>query len=111
MLEQQLERGRVVRHHDEQLYVDCGARVITYDRPGYGGSTRQPGRRIADSVGDVAVLVALPVAAASESFSFLSNACLYAFISRLYRFLSTSASRVNSFMRYWSMLRQRAEMT
>lgn len=30
-----------------------GARLISYDRPGYGGSDRRPGRRVADVVGDV----------------------------------------------------------
>jgi len=33
-----------------------GARLISYDRPGYGGSDRQPGRRVADVVNDVAVV-------------------------------------------------------
>jgi pimeloyl-ACP methyl ester carboxylesterase len=30
-----------------------GIRLISYDRPGYGGSTRQPGRRVADCAQDV----------------------------------------------------------
>lgn len=30
-----------------------GIRLIGYDRPGYGGSTPQPGRTVADGVGDV----------------------------------------------------------
>ena len=30
-----------------------GIRLISYDRPGYGGSTAAPGRRIADVAGDV----------------------------------------------------------
>ncbi|MGW3650776.1 alpha/beta fold hydrolase [Streptomyces sp. NPDC000878] len=30
-----------------------GARLISYDRPGYGGSDRRPGRRVADVVSDV----------------------------------------------------------
>ena len=30
-----------------------GIRVISYDRPGYGGSTRQPGRTVADCATDV----------------------------------------------------------
>jgi pimeloyl-ACP methyl ester carboxylesterase len=30
-----------------------GIRLIGYDRPGYGGSTPQPGRTVADCVGDV----------------------------------------------------------
>jgi pimeloyl-ACP methyl ester carboxylesterase len=33
-----------------------GARLISYDRPGYGGSDRSPGRRVADVVGDVAAV-------------------------------------------------------
>ncbi len=31
-----------------------GLRLIGYDRPGYGGSTEQPGRRIGDAASDVA---------------------------------------------------------
>ena len=31
----------------------CGVRLISYDRPGYGGSTRAPGRSIADAAADV----------------------------------------------------------
>ena len=31
-------------------------RAITYDRPGYGASTRHPGRRVADAAGDVAAI-------------------------------------------------------
>ena len=30
-----------------------GARLISYDRPGYGGSTPRPGHRVADAAGDV----------------------------------------------------------
>lgn len=30
-----------------------GVRLICYDRPGYGGSTRMPGRRVADAARDV----------------------------------------------------------
>jgi pimeloyl-ACP methyl ester carboxylesterase len=37
-------------------YVDVGARVITYDRPGYGGSDRFRGRRVVDCVGDVSAI-------------------------------------------------------
>jgi len=35
------------------LYSEVGARVIAYDRPGYGGSDRSRGRRVVDSVADV----------------------------------------------------------
>jgi pimeloyl-ACP methyl ester carboxylesterase len=33
-----------------------GIRLIAYDRPGYGGSTRQPGRNAADCAADVAAI-------------------------------------------------------
>ena len=45
--------GRLDRHPDESRFVEAGARVITYDRPGYGRSDRQRGRSIVDCVGDV----------------------------------------------------------
>ena len=57
--------GRVVLAHlgtpdSRHLYgpwvadaVGRGLRLICYDRPGYGGSTPQPGRSIADCAGDV----------------------------------------------------------
>ena len=32
------------------LAHEQGVRLIGYDRPGYGGSTRQAGRRVADCV-------------------------------------------------------------
>ena len=34
----------------------AGARVITYDRPGYGSSSRDPGRSVVDCVHDVAAI-------------------------------------------------------
>jgi pimeloyl-ACP methyl ester carboxylesterase len=33
-----------------------GIRLVGYDRPGYGGSDPQPGRRVADAAGDVAAI-------------------------------------------------------
>lgn len=48
--------SRLSRHYDETVYVQAGARLITYDRPGYGGSDRHPGRRVVDCVGDVAAI-------------------------------------------------------
>jgi pimeloyl-ACP methyl ester carboxylesterase len=48
--------SRLSRHYDESKYVEAGARVITYDRPGYGGSDRRLGRRVVDCVEDVAAL-------------------------------------------------------
>ena len=48
--------SRLSRHFDESAYVEAGARVITYDRPGYGGSERHRGRRVVDCVADVEAL-------------------------------------------------------
>jgi pimeloyl-ACP methyl ester carboxylesterase len=48
--------SRFARHYDESVYAEAGARVITYDRPGYGGSDRHPSRRVVDCVSDVAVI-------------------------------------------------------
>src|SRR5947199_9709873 len=48
--------SRFARHYDENVYVKVGARVITCDRPGYGGSDRRPGRRVVDCVEDVAAI-------------------------------------------------------
>jgi pimeloyl-ACP methyl ester carboxylesterase len=48
--------SRFGRHFDGSVYVDVGARVITYDRPGYGGSDRHRGRRVVDCVSDVAAI-------------------------------------------------------
>jgi pimeloyl-ACP methyl ester carboxylesterase len=62
--------GRVVLVHDgtpnsRHLYgpwvadaAGRGLRLISYDRPGYGGSTPQPGRSIADCAGDVRAICA-----------------------------------------------------
>src|ERR1700735_5267102 len=35
-----------------------GLRLISYDRPGYGGSSPQPGRTVADCAGDVRTICA-----------------------------------------------------
>ena len=48
--------SRFSRHYDESLYTQVGARIITYDRPGYGGSDRHRGRRVVDCVADVAAI-------------------------------------------------------
>lgn len=45
--------GRLNRNPDETKYAEAGARVITYDRPGYGQSDRHPGRVVVDCVADV----------------------------------------------------------
>lgn len=45
------KRPGVVRAAEE-----CGVQLVVPDRPGYGGSTRQPGRTVADVVEDVTAL-------------------------------------------------------
>jgi pimeloyl-ACP methyl ester carboxylesterase len=46
----------VTRHPDPAFYDRHRVRALTYDRPGYGASTRQEGRRVADAAADVAAL-------------------------------------------------------
>lgn len=48
--------SRLARPPDEDAVGGAGIRVITYDRPGYGASDRQPGRRVVDCVNDVEVI-------------------------------------------------------
>lgn len=48
--------GRLNRHPDETKYAEAGARVITYDRPGYGRSDRLPGRVVVDCIADVVAI-------------------------------------------------------
>src|SRR6476620_6880550 len=47
---------RLERHPDAAAIALTGARVITYDRPGYGQSDRHPGRTVVDCVPDVAAI-------------------------------------------------------
>ncbi|MGA8206538.1 MAG: alpha/beta hydrolase [Candidatus Dormiibacterota bacterium] len=47
---------RLHRHPNQALVRSTGVRVITYDRPGYGGSDRQRGRLVANCVEDVAAI-------------------------------------------------------
>ncbi|MFF1816520.1 alpha/beta fold hydrolase [Kribbella sp. NPDC058245] len=44
------------RPHVVEAIAEAGLRMLIPDRPGYGGSTRQPGRSVADAAGDVAQL-------------------------------------------------------
>lgn len=44
------------RHPDPEKVRRAGLRLITYDRPGYGGSTRQHGRTVVDCVADIAAI-------------------------------------------------------
>src|SRR6266545_2884497 len=45
--------SRLSRHPDADLYERLGVRVITYDRPGYGGSDPDLGRSVASAAKDV----------------------------------------------------------
>ncbi|MEV4392995.1 alpha/beta hydrolase [Nonomuraea sp. NPDC049607] len=45
--------GRLARHPDDSLFTGLGIRLITFDRPGFGGSTPLPGRRVVDGADDV----------------------------------------------------------
>jgi len=48
--------SRFARHPDPELYERHGARVVAYDRPGYGGSDPQLGRSVADAPADIAAI-------------------------------------------------------
>jgi pimeloyl-ACP methyl ester carboxylesterase len=45
--------SRLVFPPHEAVAASCGIRLISYDRPGYGGSTPRPGRTVASSAEDV----------------------------------------------------------
>ena len=45
--------GRFNRWRDVSIYARMGLRMFTFDRAGYGSSTRRPGRTVVDVVGDV----------------------------------------------------------
>ena len=47
---------RLNRPPEEDKVRAAGIRLITYDRPGFGGSARHHGRQVVDCVGDVAAL-------------------------------------------------------
>lgn len=46
--------SRLYRNPDSSVQKDLGVRYLMIDRPGYGGSTRKPGRGIADVADDLA---------------------------------------------------------
>src|SRR5919106_1980341 len=48
--------GRIIYWADPTIYARHGLRRITIDRPGYGDSTRLPGRSVADIVPDVVTI-------------------------------------------------------
>lgn len=41
----------------EEAAIERGLRLVTYERPGYGGSSRSPRRRVADAAGDVEAIL------------------------------------------------------
>jgi pimeloyl-ACP methyl ester carboxylesterase len=45
--------SRLARHPDESIFTALGIQLITYDRPGFGHSTPQPGRSVVDAAADV----------------------------------------------------------
>ena len=54
--------GRISYWEDSMIYARHGLRRLTYDRPGYGDSTRLAGRTVADVVPDVLAITAAPSA-------------------------------------------------
>jgi pimeloyl-ACP methyl ester carboxylesterase len=48
--------SRLGRHYDPSVYERAGVRLVTYDRPGYGVSERQLGRRVVDGAHDVSAV-------------------------------------------------------
>jgi pimeloyl-ACP methyl ester carboxylesterase len=51
--------SRLFRNHNPQVQLGLGVRYLMADRPGYGGSTRKPGRGIADFADDLVALLDL----------------------------------------------------
>jgi pimeloyl-ACP methyl ester carboxylesterase len=49
--------SRLYRHPDPKVQRDLGVRYLLADRPGYGGSSRKPGRGIAELSDDLAALL------------------------------------------------------
>ena len=50
--------SRLQYRPDVDAATEHGVRMITYDRPGYGGSTAQPGRTVSDCAADVRAICA-----------------------------------------------------
>jgi pimeloyl-ACP methyl ester carboxylesterase len=48
--------SRLLRHPDDSLTASLGIRLITIDRPGFGGSDYQPNRQLLDWPDDVSML-------------------------------------------------------
>lgn len=82
--------SRNMRHPDESIAEDVGARLITPDRPGFGLSDFQPGRTLLDYPNDIAQLMdSLGI----ETFAVLgvsaggpyAAACAYKLVNRVSR--------------------------
>jgi pimeloyl-ACP methyl ester carboxylesterase len=50
--------SRLIHEPDAELAARQGIRLISYDRPGYGGSTSMPGRTVGDCATDVRAIAA-----------------------------------------------------
>ncbi|ADD40526.1 alpha/beta fold hydrolase [Stackebrandtia nassauensis] len=48
--------SRLARYPYDEAFTERGIRQITFDRPGYGYSTANPGRRVADVAADMAAI-------------------------------------------------------
>jgi pimeloyl-ACP methyl ester carboxylesterase len=82
--------SRFELHADEEFYRRMGVRLITMDRPGYGGSDRKPGRGLLDWPDDVSALAdglglgRFSITAQSGGGPF-ALACAYAMPERIIR--------------------------
>jgi pimeloyl-ACP methyl ester carboxylesterase len=47
---------RILSHEVQAAAAQRGLRLVSYDRPGYAGSTPHPGRRVADAAADTAAI-------------------------------------------------------
>jgi pimeloyl-ACP methyl ester carboxylesterase len=50
--------SRLIHTHDAEVAAQMGVRLLSYDRPGYGGSTRDEGRTVASCTADVRAIAA-----------------------------------------------------
>ncbi|MCP3804070.1 alpha/beta hydrolase [Allokutzneria sp. A3M-2-11 16] len=48
--------SRLARYPDDRLFTELGVRLVTYDRPGYGLSTPDIGRRVVNATNDIAAI-------------------------------------------------------
>jgi pimeloyl-ACP methyl ester carboxylesterase len=48
--------SRLARYPDDRLFTELSVRLITYDRPGFGRSTPDTGRRVVNAANDIAAI-------------------------------------------------------